>query len=646
MTFVLVAAAAVLQSAVSQVTVFSDRARVVRTAIAPAGALGAEFPLLPDAVDPSSIRVAVAGDDSSAQAAELQRIDIAHVEPDAFPADEARALLERLERMDDRIALMTGQRDDYGHQLEALRKIAPRLPSDSLKPPPRLNPRGWNAGFSFERSALQENDAHVRQLAQQLDELGRERQQLAARAFLLGGARRRSGFRVTAWLSGAHAAHLILTYLVGHARWMPGYDLQLLKDQKSVRVAFSGAVSQESGEDWTNARLTLSTAVPATERALPEIATWKIGDRERFLPQTRRTFPPRPQPGLVSGLVSGPQWPPKPEPQAEASDALRKDLLARAASQKPAFSPPPPLPAAALFPAPPPPPAPEVAEEKSAGEEIVVTGSRIRKTAQGPTPDAVMVTRKERGRAPEEVVVNSGSDEPAKELAPDSEFAIAPPPSWTPPQPSPGSPADAAGGYQLEYSSLRPETIQSGRGLRRVLLFSETWPVAAERVLYPGVSSDAYLIARIKNPSLRILPRANAQLTVGQDLAGIALLPLMRPGVEVELPLGVDRAIHTQRNVAQVQSEQGLFSKDDVTRYLVTIEVANPYPAAVSLRVIDQYPLTGDNHMEVELLEAPCAQVDKAIGKLTWTLQVAPAEKVKLGFIYQLKRPKGFRVHQ
>jgi hypothetical protein len=623
------AAAALLQSAVSQVTVFSDRARVVRTAEAPAGAARVEFPLLPDSVDPSSIRV---------EATDLQRIDIAHVEPDAFPADEARGLLEKLEKLDDRIALLGGEREDDRQQLEALRKIAPQLPGESLKPRPKLNPRGWTAGMSFERTLQQECDARIRERTQQLDELGREREKLAAQARLLGGARRRSGFRVTAFLAGAHGGPLTLTYLVRNAGWTPLYDLQLLKDQKSVRVTFTGAVAQETGEDWTSAQLTLSTAIPATARALPEIATWKLGDRERFIPQSFRTNPPAPLQRLV--------WPPPPPPPEDASSRLRQELLARAEA------------------------APEEEEHKDVAgrpETGVALMSRARAAMpmqapaaamSGPPPappaedDGARTEPKEMKSAQDEELGADGREgnQPVvaalRGKAPESGVGIAPPPAWIAPRPPPGSPAEAAGGYELEYNSVQRETIQTGKGVRRVVLFSETWPVQAERVLYPGVAADAYLIARIKNPSQRVLPRALAQLTVGQDLAGHAQVPLSLPGVEVELPLGLDRAIHPQRNVAQVQGEQGLFSKDEITRYLVTIEIANPYAAPISLRVIDQVPLTGDNHMDVELLEAPRAEVDRATGKLTWTLTVQPAEKVKLAFTYQLKRPKGFRVHQ
>jgi len=100
------------------------------------------------------------------------------------------------------------------------------------------------------------------------------------------------------------------------------------------------------------------------------------------------------------------------------------------------------------------------------------------------------------------------------------------------------------------------------------------------------------------------------------------------------------------RNVAQEKTEKGLFSKDDVTRYRVTIEVQNPYPVALPLRVIDQLPLQGDKNIEVELIEAKGAEKEDGTVKLTWRVSAPASGKVKLAFVYQLKSPKGYKVHQ
>ena len=490
-----------VEAAVSQVTIYSDRARVVRTAdLSVEGTTRAELPLLPDSVDTSSIRLEVSGASSSglARGVEVQKLDIAHVEPDDFPLGEARELLGRLEKIDDQLALLADQQAELRQHLAAIRAIAPQVEDDSLKPRPKLNPRGWAEALGFAQDAEQSVKARLREAAQKSDDLRRERQPLAEKAMLIGGAVRRSGWRVTATLQGQGGAHLRLTYLVAQARWTPGYDLQLLPDQKTVRVSFSGAASQETGEDWEQALLTLSTAIPATVRALPEIYTWKIGEQERFIPTPWRADrpPPRPPP---------PAPPPPMQPLENPSDALRLQLLSRAEQMQPT--------AAAE---------PESGEDAVEGAAPPALAAAMRAKAMS-APASAPADR----RRAEPVAAASANAAPPNASG---QVGIAPPPSWRPTPMPPDSPAALAGGFDLEFASQRRETVKSGKGARRVLLFTETWPVTTERLLFPALSSEAYLVAQLKNPSRRTLPRGQAALSVGADPSGNATLPLVAPG--------------------------------------------------------------------------------------------------------------------
>src|SRR5258708_3609491 len=130
-------AAVAVKAAVSQVTVYSDRARVVRTAEVPLqGSMRAELPLLPDTVDTGSIRL-------EAKGAEVQKLDIQHVQPDEFPLTEARELLAKLEAIDDQLALLADEQSGLQQHLAAIRKIEPQVKDEPLKPRPKLNPKGW-----------------------------------------------------------------------------------------------------------------------------------------------------------------------------------------------------------------------------------------------------------------------------------------------------------------------------------------------------------------------------------------------------------------------------------------------------------------------------------------------------------------------
>jgi hypothetical protein len=55
----------------------------------------------------------------------------------------------------------------------------------------------------------------------------------------------------------------------------------------------------------------------------------------------------------------------------------------------------------------------------------------------------------------------------------------------------------------------------------------------------------------------------------------------------------------------------------------------------------DQYPVSTDKDIEVELLQSDRAEIDEETAVLTWKLQLAPGESKKLRMSYSVKYPKG-----
>jgi uncharacterized protein (TIGR02231 family) len=61
----------------------------------------------------------------------------------------------------------------------------------------------------------------------------------------------------------AQPTTVTLRSLVNNVSWSPQYNLRAAEARDSVRVAYNALVRQMSGEDWTGAQLTLSTAQPS-----------------------------------------------------------------------------------------------------------------------------------------------------------------------------------------------------------------------------------------------------------------------------------------------------------------------------------------------------------------------------------------------
>ncbi|HXU81519.1 MAG TPA: DUF4139 domain-containing protein, partial [Polyangia bacterium] len=283
-------------------------------------------------------------------------------------------------------------------------------------------------------------------------------------------------------------------------------------------------------------------------------------------------------------------------------------------------------------------PAPAAAPAPSRGwEDIAVVPKRKRAAAE----PQVMAS----GQSTELVYMGASAVQPS----PVATIGIAPPPGYRPPVLPADLPASLAGGYDLTYKAAAPETIRSGQGARRVALFGRSFPVSVERRVFPDLSPEAaFLVAELQNPTGQPLPGGQAKLFVGTDPAGVAQLKTVAPGETFTLPLGLDRSIKPIRNVRVVTSVSGLISKDETSEYTVTIEVANPGRQPLRLRVVDQLPVTDDKDLEVKLVRtSPALSArDPNSGKLEWQLTVPPSVKSTVSFVYTLKRPKGYLLHQ
>ncbi len=69
---------------------------------------------------------------------------------------------------------------------------------------------------------------------------------------------------------------LALSYTVPNASWVPAYDARLRTAARTVELSYFGVVRQNTGEDWNNVALTLSTARPSLGGAAPEYAPWIV----------------------------------------------------------------------------------------------------------------------------------------------------------------------------------------------------------------------------------------------------------------------------------------------------------------------------------------------------------------------------------
>lgn len=640
---------------VGEVTVFSDRARVTRRGEL---ALAAEGPtriaVLPATLDTESVRL-------EAEGATVKRVEVRRAGLDELPRTEAEQLIRDIEAARDAETALTDRRATLERERSLLMGVRP---SASPQPDPKiapatLDPTGWKASIGFFDAREATVEEQLRALDEKILAASKKTRQLREKAGLLlsAGGSAQQGWLVEAWIEGRGSARLALTYVTHAARWYPAYDVRFNPGKAEVEIGFVALASQQTGEDWVDAKLSFSTAVPATTATLPKLLVWKIGDKDRFIPTpVAKPVPPAPappRPVLADAAVPG-----------DRDQALRQRLsqlavsssdegsgleqfgagraqgFKGAPSSSDSFAPEESRPMVNeslrrdMPAAPPPPPAPPPRKRGKAAPSAP--------PAQAPAPEPAPVATAERS-----VAVTSAPSGWASGVRVTDGLFIGGPGGFRAPSFSADLPAALAGGYDFVYPSARRETVRSGPESRRVALHQAKFPASARLAIYPALRKSAYLVADVTNASEVPLLQGDANLFVGADLQGQARIPTTAAGEKLTLPLGVDEGVQIERNVNVVTKETGFVSKDDVTTYEVVVELLNPRSTPVDARIVDQLPLSGEKTVEVKLDRMdPWALHDKDEGSLEWRLPLKPGVKQVIRFAYTVTRPRGAQMRQ
>ena len=72
------------------------------------------------------------------------------------------------------------------------------------------------------------------------------------------------------------ASKVVLSYVVNNAGWYPTYDLRVTDISKPIYLKYKANVYQNSGEDWSSVKLTLSSGNPNESGTKPTLQTWNL----------------------------------------------------------------------------------------------------------------------------------------------------------------------------------------------------------------------------------------------------------------------------------------------------------------------------------------------------------------------------------
>lgn len=266
------------------VTVFPDQATVTRrgTVDLPAGDSVLVLPDIPTAV----LRDSVTARGRAPGAVAIGSVELRQARFDRNAIDARRAALEaRLREAEDAVTALDPALAAQAAQLRLIERLAggfvaaQRQPTAPNEAPPRLSadPAAWRAAWEAVREGTEQASEATRRLQAERRIAEQRRDAVKAEIAALGGPPPGAlEIAVAVRADQPTRLELEVAYQLRGARWQPVYEVRL--DTQSSRIALrqEAIVTQQTGEDWNDVALTLSTARPAEASGPPRLQPWRI----------------------------------------------------------------------------------------------------------------------------------------------------------------------------------------------------------------------------------------------------------------------------------------------------------------------------------------------------------------------------------
>ncbi|MFK7998776.1 MAG: mucoidy inhibitor MuiA family protein [Polyangiales bacterium] len=471
-----------------------------------------------------------------------------------------------------------------------------------------------------------------------------------------------------------NAGTVWLEYMVPTASWRPSYVLRLEEGLRKVRLETRALIAQHSGEDWNEARLRLSTAIPQAHAELPVLRSLRIGRRQPA-PATKGYRPP---PSGVDMLFQDYDQGFRPAPKPARPPA--KPVAMPMSAPAPAAPPPPPqAPPGFGGAAPVGAPMIEAAEELAApAPRSMARGRRMKKKSAAPRALSakldVRASRSEPEGAMEDTMLGGmdGMDSMSAEgpLRPGDEWLqfgnlrmpaasdpgrgklrrerreakaagshslTAEPPGHVLPRP--------VEGFDYSFEVEGNATIPSDGSWVGASLSVADAKGTPRFVCVPRESREVFRFIDIANPLEAPLLAGPLDIYIDGRFLLARAMPVVGPGETLKLGLGVEQRIKVARNVQFEESVAGMLRGSLELEHHLEVEVVSYIDTDALLEVRERIPVLREDEDDIEVRVVKCEprwspyknKDDTLRGGYEWKIPLARGEKHVLGASYTIK---------
>lgn len=396
----------------------------------------------------------------------------------------------------------------------------------------------------------------------------------------------------------AASCNFTITYYTTSASWVPFYDINIASTEKPISIAAKSRVRQTTGMDWEKVKLTLSTATPSNGKIAPLFNAWFLNFVRPNLSSVLE--------GRVAGIVAQNAYAYEKPMVKEVAKAEEDEFHIRGIStsdfkQQPLV----------LV------DGQEVDNNYlSSIDESMIKDFQVLKDASA---TAVYGARGSNGVIL--VTLKSNMEDFITQRETD---------------------------LNMVYNIDMPYTIP-GNGKEQSIDL-QTKETNAEYKYYcaPKLDKETYLLAEISDWEKLSLLSGKANITYDGTYVGESYIDATSTQKKLTLTLGTDKRVNVRREKMQDYSSTKFLGNDTKQVFTYKLTVRNSQNKPVKMVLKDQYPISTQKNIEVELLTkevTPYTANKEDVGVITWEEELKAGETKTYQISYSVKYPKGSNIN-
>lgn len=419
---------------------------------------------------------------------------------------------------------------------------------------------------------------------------------------------------------------LTIIYNVTKAGWFPIYDLKANDVKSPLQLTYKAHVYQNTGQDWNNVKLKLSTSNPNTNNIKPEVNPKYLNFvnsnyyGSRAIKRENYNYNPtvRKVSGVVVSSVDGLPLPGVSVTEKGFSNGVQTDFDGKYAID-------------------------------IKHSNTLVYSFLGMMTEELPIHASVMnVSLQEDMLALEEVVVmaygtqksksnTSGYNNSVQSMI-DEDFDDQPyiePKNYT----SNGDIIEE-GIANISFDISKPYDISSNEDVTVIEIDKYSIPASYSYFAAPLLNENVFLTTKIEDFEQYNLLPAETNVYFEGSYSGKTFINPQASTEHITISLGVDPNVVVKRTQPKDYKKNAFIGNNKIISKHYDIEVKNNKSSAIDLVLFDRIPISQNKDIKVDNIETGTSDYDDKKGILTWKVNLPSNDKKTYEFSYTLKYPK------